>query len=95
VVRVHHTSDSKLGSHFAEALEHAGLSRAAPILSAEADDETGFLKVTVALSNVADWKLRSQVHQVGVTRRCGRRRTRRVRSRVVSSPGRIALVCPN
>ena len=66
MIRVHHTSDSKLGIYFAEALEHAGLSRAAPILSAEADDETGLLKVTVALSNVADWKLRSQVHEVAM-----------------------------
>jgi hypothetical protein len=66
VIRVHYASDSKLGRYFTEALEQAGLSRAAPVLSAEADDETGFLKVTVALSNAADWKLRSRVHQVAM-----------------------------
>ena len=66
VIRVHHSSDSKLGSYFAEGLEQAGLSRAAPILSAEADDDAGLLKVTVALSSVADWNLRSQVHQVAM-----------------------------
>ena len=66
MIRVHHSSDSKLGSYFAQGLEHAGLSRTAPILSAEADDEAGLLKVTVALSSVADWKLRSHVHQVAM-----------------------------
>jgi hypothetical protein len=66
VIGVHHTSDSKLGSYFAEGLEHAGLTRAAPILSAEANDEARFLKVTVALQNVADWKMRSQVHEVAM-----------------------------
>ena len=64
--RVHHTTDSRLGSYFAEGLEHAGLTHAAPILSAEANDETRFLTVTVALQNVADWRLRSQVHQVAM-----------------------------
>ena len=63
---MHHSSDGKLGIYFAEALDHAGLGRAASILCAEADDETGFLRVTVALSNVADWKLRSQVHEVAM-----------------------------
>jgi hypothetical protein len=66
VTGVHHTTDSKLGIYFAEGLEHAGLTNAAPILSAEANDETRFLKVTVAQQNVADWKLRSQVHQVAM-----------------------------
>ncbi len=66
VIGVHHTTDSKLSSYFAEGLDHAGLTHAAPILSAEANDETRFLKVTVALQNVADWKLRSQVHQVAM-----------------------------
>ena len=66
VIRMHHSSDSKLGSYFAHGLEHAGLSRAAPILSADADDDAGLLKVTVALPSVADWKLRSQVHQVAM-----------------------------
>ena len=47
-------------------LDHAGLSHAAPILSAEANNETRFLTVTVALQNVADWKLRSQVHEVAM-----------------------------
>jgi len=42
VIGVHHTTDSKLGSYFAEGLEHAGLTHAAPILSAEANDETAF-----------------------------------------------------
>jgi hypothetical protein len=63
VIGVHHATDSKLSSYFAEGPKHAGLSRAAPILAAEASDEIRFLKVTVALQNVADWKLRSQVHQ--------------------------------
>ena len=66
MIRVHHSSESKLGSYFAEGLEQAGLGRAASILSAEADDDAGLLKVTVALSSVADWKLRSQVHQVAM-----------------------------
>ena len=66
VIRMHHSTDSKLGSYFAQELEQAGLSRAASILSAEADDDAGLLKVTVALSSVADWKLRSQVHQVAM-----------------------------
>ncbi len=66
VIGVHHTTESKLGSYFAEGLEHAGLSHAAPILSADANDETRFLKVIVALQNVADWKLRSRVHQVAM-----------------------------
>ena len=66
MIRVHHISDGKLGIYFAEGLERAGLSRAVPILSAEADDEAGLLRVTVALSNVADWKLRSEVHQVAM-----------------------------
>ena len=66
MIRVHHISDGKLGIYFAEGLAHAGLSRAVPILSAEADDVTGFLRVTVALSDVADWKLRSEVHQVAM-----------------------------
>ncbi len=66
MIHVHHITDSKLGIYFAEGLEHAGLSRVAPILSAQANDEIGLLKVTVALSNVADWKARSQVHQVAV-----------------------------
>jgi hypothetical protein len=62
---VHQTSDG-LVVYFAEGLEHAGLTPAATILSAAADDETGFLKVTVALQNVADWKLRSRVHEVAM-----------------------------
>ncbi len=66
VIGVHHSTDSKLGSYFAEGLEHAGLSHDAPILSAEADDEARLLKVTVALRNVADWRLRSRVHQVAM-----------------------------
>ena len=66
MIRVHHSSESKLGIYFAEGLEQAGLGRAASIVSAEADDEAGFLKVTVALSSIADWKLRSQVHQVAM-----------------------------
>ncbi len=66
VIGVHHTTDSRLGSYFAAGLEHAGLTHAAPILSAEANDETRFLTVTVALQNVADWRLRSQVHQVAM-----------------------------
>ncbi len=66
MIGVHHATDSKLGSYFAEGLEHAGLTHAAPILAADADDEIRFLKVTVALQNVADWKLRSQVHQVAM-----------------------------
>ena len=35
-------------------------------VSAEADDQAGLLKVTVALPSVADWKVRSQVHQVAM-----------------------------
>ena len=66
VIRVHHSSNSKLNIYFAQGLEQAGLGLAASILSAEADDEAGLLKVTVALSSVADWKLRSQVHQVAM-----------------------------
>ena len=66
VIGVHHTSDSKLGIYFAEGLEHAGLTDAAPILSAKANDETRFLEVTMALQNVADWKLRSHVHEVAM-----------------------------
>jgi len=66
VIGVHHSTDSRLGSYFAAGLEHAGLTHAAPILSAEANDETRFLTVTVALQNVADWRLRSQVHQVAM-----------------------------
>jgi hypothetical protein len=66
VSAVHHTSESKLGIYFAEGLEHAGLTYTAPIVSAEANDETRSLKVTVALQNVADWKLRSQVHAVAM-----------------------------
>ena len=66
VIGVHHSAEGKLGSYFAEGLEQAGLSRAALIVSTEGDDEAGLLKVTVALSSVADWKLRSQVHQVAV-----------------------------
>jgi hypothetical protein len=66
VIGVHHTSDSKLGIYFAEGLEHAGLTDTAPILSAKANDETRFLEVTVALQNVADWKLRSHVHEVAM-----------------------------
>jgi hypothetical protein len=66
VIGVHHTTESRLGSYFAEGLEHAGLTDAALILSADANDETRFLTVTVALQNVADWKLRSGVHQVAM-----------------------------
>jgi hypothetical protein len=66
VIGVHHSTDSKLGIYFAEGLEHAGLTDAAPILSAVANDETRFLRVIVALQNVADWKLRSRVHQVAM-----------------------------
>jgi len=63
---MHHTTDSRLSSYFADGLEHAGLTHAAPILAAKANDETRFLTVTVTLQNVADWKLRSQVHQVAM-----------------------------
>jgi len=66
VIGVHQTTESRLGVYFAEGLDHAGLTNAAPILSADANDETRFLKVIVALQNVADWKLRSQVHQVAI-----------------------------
>jgi hypothetical protein len=66
VIGVHHITDSKLGIYFAEGLEQAGLTYAAPIVSAEANDETRFLTVTVALQNVADWKLRSGVHEVAM-----------------------------
>ena len=66
VIGVHHSAESKLGSYFAEGLEQAGLSRAALIVSTEAEDDAGLLKVTVALSSVADWKLRSEVHQVAM-----------------------------
>jgi hypothetical protein len=66
VIGVHHSTESRLGSYFAEGLEHVGLTQAAPILSADADDETRFLRVTVALQNVADWRLRSEVHQVAM-----------------------------
>ena len=66
VIGVHHTIDSMLGIYFAQGLEHAGLTHAAPIVSADANDQTRFLKVTVALQNVADWKLRSRVHQVAM-----------------------------
>ncbi len=66
VMGVHHSFESKLGIYFAEGLEHAGLGGAASIMSAEADDQAGLLKVIVALSRVADWKLRSQVHQVAM-----------------------------
>jgi hypothetical protein len=66
VIGVHHTTDSQLGIYFAQGLEHAGLTHAAPIVSADANDQTRFLKVTVALQNVADWKLRSRVHQVAL-----------------------------
>jgi hypothetical protein len=66
VIGVHHTPDSQLGIYFAQGLEHAGLTHAAPIVSADANDQTRFLKVTVALQNVADWKLRSRVHQVAL-----------------------------
>ena len=66
MIGVHDTTDSEFGIYFAEGLEHAGLTHVAPILSADANDETRFLTVTVALQNVADWKLRSQVHQVAM-----------------------------
>ena len=66
MIGVHHTPDSQLGIYFAQGLEHAGLTHAAPIVSADANDQTRFLKVTVALQNVADWKLRSRVHQVAL-----------------------------
>ena len=42
VISVHRICDGKLGIYFAEGLEHAGLTHAAPILSAEANDETAF-----------------------------------------------------
>jgi hypothetical protein len=64
VSSVHPTSDGQLGVYFAQGLEQAGLTQAAPILSAEADDETRIVRVTMALRNVADWKLRSQIHEV-------------------------------
>jgi hypothetical protein len=48
---------------FAEGLENAGLTHAAPTLSAVARDEIRFLEVTVVLYNVADWKMRSEVHE--------------------------------
>jgi len=66
VIGVHHTPDSQLGIYFAQGLEHAGLTHAAPIVSADANDKTRFLKVIMALQNVADWKLRSRVHQVAL-----------------------------
>jgi len=63
---VHQATDSKLGVYFAEGLDDAGLTLAAPIVSTEADDQSGVLKVTLALQNVADWKLRSQVNAVAM-----------------------------
>jgi hypothetical protein len=63
---VHEGIDSKLGGYFAEGLEDAGLSLAAPIVSTEGDDQSSILKVTVAVQNVADWKLRSQVNAVAL-----------------------------
>jgi len=63
---VHHGTDSKLGVYFAEGLDDVGLTVAAPVVSTEADDQSGVLKVTVALQNVADWKLRSQVNAVAM-----------------------------
>jgi hypothetical protein len=59
-------SDGTLGVYFAEGLEHAGLTETVQVLSAEANDENRLLKVTVALSNVADWTLRSRVHEVAL-----------------------------
>ncbi len=63
---VHQATDSKLGVYFAEGLDDVGLTVAAPVVSTEADDQSGVLKVTVALQNVADWKLRSQVNAVAM-----------------------------
>ena len=66
VISVHHTSAGQLGVYFAHGLEQAGLTHAAPIVSAEADDEACIVRVTMALQNVADWRLRSQIHEVAM-----------------------------
>ena len=66
MVVVHSRAEGKLAIYFAEGLERAGLTDAAPILSVELNDEARLLKVTMTLSNVADWKLRSQVHGVAL-----------------------------
>jgi hypothetical protein len=63
-IGVHHITDSELGVYLVEGLEDVGLTRAAPILSGEANAETRFLEVTMALQNLGDWKMLSQVHQV-------------------------------
>ena len=61
MVSVYQILDRQLGVYFAQGLEQAGLTQAAPILSSEADDEARIARVTMALQNVADWKLRSQI----------------------------------
>jgi hypothetical protein len=66
VISVQPSSDGQLGVYFAGALELAGLAQAAPILSAEVDDETRIVRVTMVLRNVADWRLRSQIHEVAM-----------------------------
>jgi hypothetical protein len=66
VISVHQSSDGQLGIYFAQGLEQADLTSAAPIVSAEADDATRIVRVTMALQNVADWKLRSQIHEVAM-----------------------------
>ena len=66
MVSVYQILDRQLGVYFAQGLEQAGLTQAAPILSSEADDEARIARVTMALQNVADWKLRSQIHEVAM-----------------------------
>jgi hypothetical protein len=63
-IGVHHITDSELGVYFVQGLEDVDRSRAAPILSGEANAETRFLEVAMALQNLAGWKIRPQVYQV-------------------------------
>jgi hypothetical protein len=85
---VHQATDSKLGGYFAEGLDDAGLTVAAPIVSTEADDHSGILKVTVALQNVADL-------EVALPGQCGRdaRRGRARRDGAVLLPA-AGLIWP-
>jgi hypothetical protein len=66
VISVHQTPDGQLGIYFAQGLEQAGLTPAARIVSADADGAARIVRVTMALENVADWKLRSQIHEVAM-----------------------------
>jgi hypothetical protein len=61
-IGVHHTTDSELGVYVVQGVEDVGLTPAAAILSGGANAETRFVEVTMALQNLADWKIRSQVH---------------------------------